>query len=287
MDMPPVARIGIAGLGLIGASLAAALARAWPGSRRIGHDIAPGVAQQARSTGVVDEIADGQADLLQRCDLVVLCQPVQALIDSLAVAAAAPRLPLLCDVASVKTPVLEAADALLGARRGRFVGAHPIAGKAERGFAAAEGGLFRGRAVVICPAGADDHTVRVVQALWRAVGARPLTMSAPHHDDIYAALSHLPQLLTWAYLGTLAGEPWRGQARSLAGPGFESFTRLGRSDARLWAEIALQNRAPLLERIDGFAGGLEKLRRALALGRPDELAAMFDLARATLDPVPG
>lgn len=283
----PALRIGICGLGLIGGSLALALGRAWPHSLRRGFDHDPSVTARARAQGVIDEVAPGLEELLAGCDLVVLCQPMGALLDSLSAAASAPRLPVVCDVASVKSPVLARAAKALGRRRGRFVGAHPIAGKAQCGLEAADARLFAGRPVVLCLDGADDDAIASVRGLWRAVGARDVALSAALHDEVYAALSHLPQLLTWTYLRTLARESWRDQARSLAGPGFESFTRLGESDARLWTEIALQNRAPLLERIDHLADALQDLRRVLARGDVDEVFLHLELARGSLGAHPG
>lgn len=280
-------RIGIAGLGLIGGSMALALRSACPGVVLYGTDPDSSVGRQALAVSCIDHLAGGMAELLEVCDLVVLCQPVQALLDSLGATASAPRLPVICDVASVKAPVLEAAARCLGGRRGRFVGAHPIAGKAERGLQAADGGLFRGRAVVLCTEGADSDAVALVHRLWRGVGARSIEMPAAQHDEIYAALSHLPQLLSWAYARTLAGEPWRPQLRSLAGPGFESFTRLVRSDPRLWAEIVLHNRAPVLARIERLHAGLDELRRAVEAGEFARLVRLFDDARGSLGTIPG
>lgn len=279
-------RIGIAGLGLIGGSLARALAERLPCATRVGYDTCPRTIARAHSAGWIDRVAASSAELRDTCSLVVLCQPVTGVIESLHDAATDLRPPVMCDAASVKLPVLQAASQALGAQRGRFVGSHPIAGKAESGLAASDAELFEGRLAIVCPEGADAHAVALVKALWTVVGAHVTTMEARRHDAVYACVSHLPQLLTWTYLRTLAREPGRSDLPALAGPGFESFTRLGRSDPRLWAEIVLHNREPLLERLDRFERELDELRTALRSGRVNALSDLFEAARHGLAAAP-
>lgn len=273
---PP--RVGIAGLGLIGGSLARALALRQPQVQVTGFDPDASAAQGARSSGAVHALAPDLASLAEGADLVVLCQPLPALLAALPRLAGQPRLPVLCDAGSVKQPVLEAARAL-GAARGRFVGAHPIAGKAAGGWPAAEATLFEGALVVVCEDGADADAAAAVRTLWRGVGARPVPMAAAHHDTVYAALSHLPQLLTWAYLDSLAADDRLHGAAALAGPGFASFTRLGRSNPGLWAGIAIQNREALLQGLDRLGSSLEEVRQALHQRDAGRLEAGFRRAR--------
>lgn len=290
-DTAGVGRVGLVGLGLIGGSLGLALAQAWPGVRRIGLDVQADVACQARSLGVVHEQVDDLEALLPQVDLLLLCQPVPALIDSLAVLGRLGRLtaqgsgrplPVLCDVASLKQPVWQAAQQALGGHSGRFVPSHPIAGKARGGLDQAEPGLFDGRPVVWCPQQADDRARQQVAALWQAVGGHLVAMDVAQHDAVYAELSHLPQLLTWCYLHTLAQEPWAHQAGDWAGTGFASFTRLGASDPALWAGIALHNREALRPRLQRLSEALQRLDRLLAGGEAAPLQHWLDQARQAL-----
>jgi len=276
MDLSQLRSVGVAGLGLIGGSLVQALADRLPAVRRVGFDT--DAAARHAAAGCLHDTAPSIDALLDGCDLVLLCQPMPALLALLPQLAQRPRLPVLSDVAGVKVPVLQAA-AGLGAARGRFVGAHPIAGKAESGWAAAEPQLFDGRLVVLCPEAAEPGALRLVQALWQRLGARTVTMDAPQHDTVYAALSHLPQLLTWAYLDALAGDARLADSAAFAGPGFASFTRLGRSNPALWAGIALQNREALLQGLDRLDGSLAALRGALARRDGDALIGLFERAR--------
>lgn len=271
-------RIGIAGLGLIGGSLARALAVRQPALQLTGHDPDPAAAEGARAAGVVRTLAPDLPTLAAGADLVVLCQPLPALLAALPVLARCVPLPVLCDAGSVKQPVLDAAR-VLGAARGRFVGAHPIAGKAASGWDAADATLFDGAQVVVCEEHADADAAAAVRALWRAVGAHPVALDAARHDAVYAALSHLPQLLTWAYLDSLAADVRLQGAAGLAGPGFASFTRLGRSNPGLWAGIALQNRESLLQGLDRLGRSLDEIRQALHQRDAERLEAGFRRAR--------
>jgi prephenate dehydrogenase len=286
-DVDPQPRIGIAGLGLIGASLGRAIGSRWTGARRLGFDLDRAVAADACAQGVIDEAVDGLPRLLQACDLLVLCQPLPALLDSLDTIACAEHLPVMCDVASVKCVVLAAASRALGARRGRFVGTHPIAGKASSGLAASDAALFAGRPVALCAEASDPQAVALVSAMWERVGGHVVPMEAAYHDEAYAGLSHLPQLLTWAYLRSIAGQPWKAQAGVLAGPGFESFTRLGASSPQLWAGIVMQNRAPILSALSHAADALHDIRQAIQAGNHDALITLFNNARDDLCTISG
>lgn len=283
----PQPRIGIAGLGLIGASLGRAIGDRWPGARRRGFDLDRSVTADACAQGVIDDAADGLPNLLADCDLLVLCQPVPALLRSLDDMAGAARLPVLCDVASVKSVVLAAASRALGARRGLFVGTHPIAGKATGGLAASDARLFEGRPVAMCAEESDPQAVAMVSAMWERVGGHVVPMDAVRHDEAYAGLSHLPQLLTWAYLRSISEQPWKAQAGLLAGPGFESFTRLGTSSPQLWSAIVMQNRAPVLSALSRAADALQDIRQAVLAGGDDDLTTLFNNARDDLSTISG
>lgn len=288
-DQNPVSppRIGIAGLGLIGASLARSLAHAWPDAQRIGFDLDPAVSGDALTRGYITDTAAGLADLAGCCDLLVMCQPVPALLDGLVTLGSLERLPVICDVASVKGVVLSAASQSLGPLRARFVGSHPIAGKADSGLRASDPALFTGRPVALCAEESDPQSVALVSAMWQRVGGQIVPMGGVYHDEAYAGLSHLPQLLTWAYLRSVAGQPWKAQAGLLAGTGFESFTRLGASSPQLWAGIVMQNRGPILSALANAADALEDIRRAVQDGSSDELMNIFNDARDDLCTISG
>jgi prephenate dehydrogenase len=230
--------VAIVGLGLIGGSLARALTRA--GYRVLGVD-RPGVRRRARAQGAVAQTVATPEGAARRADVVVLAAPPRANLVVLRRLAglASPRL-VITDVGSVKGPICALARRL--GLRG-FVGGHPVAGNEGRGFAAASADLFRGRPWALTPLPHGTRALSRVRALVRAVGARPVTVSARDHDRALAFLSHLPQVVAYALFDAVRRDPVAARHLHLAGPGFRDMTRLARSPRPLWREILGQNRA--------------------------------------------
>jgi len=244
-------RVAIVGLGVVGGSLARALAAR-------GHDVVgldrPLVARRALRAGVVDRAAESLAEAARDVDVLVLAAPPRANLTLLRrLARLRPGRLVITDVGSVKAPIVREARRL-GLRS--FVGGHPIAGNEGSGFEASSAGLFEGRNWVLAE-GASSAALRPVRAIVRAVGARPVVMEASQHDRAFAFLSHTPQVASWAILAAAKADPAARRALRLAGPGFSDMTRLARSPRGLWREILSQNR-PEVDR------ALVALRRALS-----------------------
>lgn len=279
----PFERIALCGVGLIGGSILKALrASGYRGSITV-FDINRAMAARVCEEGYADLAAASPEHFFRDHDLVILCQPVGVLLDYLrghrrdiAYGGA-----LGIDVASVKRPVLQAlqqdgsSDALA-----RFIPCHPIAGKATHGWISADADLLQDKLCILTPdAATPPAALARVEEFWQRLGARTARMAAGEHDAIYASLSHLPQLLSYAYLHGLAQQPQARQWLAYRGSGFTGFTRLGSSDPALWADIAVHNAAPLLAEIDRFSASLAELRAALAAGERTSLAAHFSTAR--------
>ncbi len=136
----------------------------------------------------------------------------------------------------------------------RFVPAHPIAGAARSGAGAASAALYDGRTVIVTPlagngsAGAGSAS----DALWQACGARVVLLDPAQHDRIFAAVSHLPHLLAFAFVDELAARPGRAQMFAQAGSGFRDFTRIAGASPEMWRDIALANRGALQAELAGI-----------------------------------
>ncbi|MFL9923212.1 prephenate dehydrogenase [Herbaspirillum lusitanum] len=276
-------RIAICGLGLIGGSVLKALRAAGYTGHVTAFDIDPAVAQQVCAEGFANEVALSADRLFLEHDLVILCQPVgvvvQYLLEQPAQIAAGRAIGI--DVASVKGPVAQALRAGGAAVQARFVPCHPIAGKASHGWAAAQADLLDGKLCILTPEpGTPQPALDLALEFWSLLGARTGFMAAQEHDAVYAAVSHMPQLLTYAYLHGLAAREHTREWLAYRGTGFKSFTRLGSSDARLWADIATHNAASLIEEIDSVSASLALFRQRLAQGQVSELAEDFASARA-------
>lgn len=289
-------KVAFLGLGLIGGSVARALrdrGSAGPDARiRIAAWTPSGIGPRAaHRDGVVDEAASTPEAAIDGAELVVLAGPVPACLAMLDELAGPWRTALtpggvITDVASTKSALVLRATAL-GLR---FVGGHPMAGREASGYGAASGDLFVDRPWVVVPGG-DESAARRVEALARAVGARPVRLSAQAHDDAVAGISHLPLLVSAALVEAVAGSPevpragW-SDARGLVAGGWRDTTRLARGDASMGAGIIVTNGAPLATRVRDLIATLtswaDELERP---GGPDPetVARRLAAARATLE----
>src|SRR3954453_876223 len=215
--------VAVIGLGLIGGSLLQALARAGHGVT--GYDADPATRELARDQGWT--VAGSVTEAVAGAELVALAVPLPVLPEVLTELAAHDG--LITDVTSVKGPVRE-----LAAKHGlhRFVGGPPMAGKEPSGFAAAEPGLFDGCAWVLClePGETDLADWLTLAALFTAVGARVVPVTAPEHDRAVAQISHVPHLLASALARQLEGNPLAG---ALAAGSFRDGTRVAATRAEL------------------------------------------------------
>lgn len=255
----------IIGLGLIGGSIARGLHEALPALKLLAADgdqqqLDCAVAQGVISRGNQDPLA-----LVAKADLIVLAVPTLSIPGVLQkIAPLLQPMAVITDVASVKQSVAAAAQEHLGERAGRFVAGHPIAGSEKSGFEASNGGLFEGRNVILTPAeNADPEAVALVHALWRSLGARVLGMSVARHDQVLAATSHLPHLLSYALVDVLVKNQQNEDIFRYAAGGFADFSRLASSDPTMWADIFVTNAAATTEVLDDYIAHLQHLRGAL------------------------
>lgn len=259
-------RAAVAGLGLIGGSLALAL-----GAR--GYDRDAERRLQARRRGI--DAADSLAQALDRADVVFLAVPTSETPPLLAQVAGLAPGALISDCASLKVPVLRAAaDLPTGSR---FVGGHPMAGSTARGPAAADPELFRGRPWALVPADRRDRAAtRALAALVSGLGAVPIVLDARTHDEAMTRLSHLPAAVA-ASLARVAGNRGAVEA-ALTGPGLLDTTRLAGTPIELLLELCQADPAALAEALGDVATDLTRLADALRSGNTEAVAAFFESA---------
>ena len=208
----------------------------------VGVGRSPANLKLALERGVIDSVASGVAAAVRDADLVLVSTPVaqfgnifQEIKDILKPAA------LVTDAGSTKRDVAATARAALGGKIAQFIPAHPIAGAERSGAAAANAELYNGRRVVLAPL-AENRTqdVETVVALWTAIGARVSRMTPEEHDQVFAAVSHLPHLLAYALVSDVSGRPNSAQLFGYAAGGFRDFTRIASSPPECGATYALQ-----------------------------------------------
>jgi prephenate dehydrogenase len=245
--------VAVAGLGLIGGSLARALSAA--GYHVLGLDT-PAVLRQARRARAIAGSLPGVAAVPAAADVLVLAAPPRANVQLLRqlARAGAGRL-LVTDVGSAKAGIVAAARRL-GVRG--FVGGHPMAGRERSGFGASSADLFRAHPWILTPAPGAPVPGAVLR-LVKATGARPFVMAAADHDRTVAYLSHVPQLAAWALHEAARRDPVAGPRAGLAGPAFREMTRLAASPRGLWREILAENRREVARARRAFVRALGRV----------------------------
>lgn len=268
--MDDVGSVAIVGMGLIGGSLARDLAmrgvhvRAW--------DEDGGVVRDAVRQGIAEPWMEDDP-----VDVILLAVPVLAAPAMLRrVMRRMDGVRLVTDAGSTKRNVVAAAEALgIG---DRFVGSHPLAGDHRSGWDASRAGLFDGARVYLTPtSSSSDDAMAMAHALWARVGGRPEVIDAAAHDRRLAWTSHLPQLVSSALAGALAGA---GIPRDDLGPGGRDVTRLAGSSPEMWADVAADNADEIAPALDAIIHHLTALRTRLRGGDHASLRDTLAAARA-------
>ncbi len=278
-------RLCIIGVGLIGGSLARAARRAEACREIIGAGRDAAQLARAVELGVIDRYTTDLAQAAAEADLVVLAVPIGAMESVMhAIAASLQPQTLLTDVGSAKGIVVAAAERVFGSVPHRFVPGHPIAGTEQSGVDASFAELYQQRRVILTPLPTTDRdAVNSVRRLWEQVGAEVVEMSVAHHDEVLAATSHLPHVLAYALVDTLARMQEKAEIFRYAAGGFRDFTRIASSDPAMWRDICLANRERLVVVLDRYQHDLSALRDALAQGDGERVMHVFSRAKKARD----
>ncbi|MFM8898953.1 MAG: prephenate dehydrogenase [Burkholderiales bacterium] len=270
-------QLGVIGCGLMGGSFALALKRSGLVKRVVGYSKSPSTTENAKKLGVIDIAAESALLAVSGSDVVLISVPVAA---SEATFKAIRHLVepgvLIMDVGSTKLDVVDAARRVLKERMGSFVPAHPIAGKESAGIGHADAALYNGRQVILTPvAETSPDMLQKATDVWAAIGSQVLRMTPENHDAAFAAVSHLPHLLAFAYYSSVAGQPAGRDYLSLAGPGFRDFTRIAAGDPTIWRDILSANRDEVLKQSALFRRALTQFEEAIRNDNTDLLEAMI------------
>jgi cyclohexadieny/prephenate dehydrogenase len=276
-------KLALIGIGLIGSSIARA-AR----SKGLAKTIAISTRKQetldeARALGLGDFYSLDAAEAVRGADLVILCTPIGAYGAVMEqIAGALEPGAILSDVGSVKQHVLKVVGPRLPAGV-HFVPGHPIAGTEYSGPASGFPELFVGRWCVLTPEdGVDPVAIDRLVSFWGAMGSNVECMSAEHHDLVLAITSHVPHLVAYNIVGTVADleADTQSEVIKFSASGFRDFTRIAASDPVMWRDVFLTNRDAVLEMLGRFLEDLAKLQRAVRVGDGPGLEAMFTRTRA-------
>jgi prephenate dehydrogenase len=276
-------QLGLIGCGLMGGSFALALKRAGLVKRVVGYSKSPSTTERARAMGVIDVEAPSALLAVSGADIVLIAVPVAATEATFkAIKHLVTTDMLIMDVGSTKRDVIDAGRRALREHIGSFVPAHPIAGKEVSGVDHSDPDLYTGRQVILTPI-ERTLTVQLQKAVdvWTALGCRVLQMSPEQHDAAFAAVSHLPHLISFALMNAVSGQPQGKDYLSLAGPGFRDFTRIAASDPKVWRDILISNREELLAQSKIFQRNLQALELMISSGNAEALEGLLEQASNT------
>lgn len=269
-------QLGLIGCGLMGGSFALAMKQAGLVERVIGYSKSPSTTEKAKQLGVIDQVAESALLAVSGADVVLLAVPVAATEPTFkAIRHLVSPGTLFMDVGSTKRDVVDAARRALKDRIGAFVPAHPIAGKELSGVQHADAQLYREQQVILTPLPQTrPELVEKARALWGALGARVRVMRPEAHDAAFAAVSHFPHLLAFAYFTGILQQEQAEEFLRLAGPGFRDFTRIAASDPAMWRDVLIANREEILKQSEFFRGALGVLEQTLRDCEGDALEAL-------------
>ncbi len=278
---PQFGKVVVFGVGLIGGSFALALKSAGAVGEVVGFGRRLGSLTQALELGLLDRAGFNIAQEVGNADLVLIATPVGTTPEIMArVAPCIGAQTVVTDAGSTKEDVVAAARLHFGERLAQFVPAHPIAGAENSGAAAARSDLYQGKQVVLTPLAENPPAaIARVRAAWECCGGIVRDLSPTDHDRVFAAVSHLPHLLSFALVHELARRENHALLFAYAASGFRDFTRIAASHPEMWRDICLANRAALIEELDHYCAQLDELRRLLQHADGASLEAVFDFAR--------
>ena len=271
--------VTIVGVGLIGASLGLALKKAGVVTKVLGVGRSKTNLDQAQKMGAIDGVVD-LVGAAKQSDVIVLCIPVAQMRSAFEVIEPhlEPRT-MITDAGSTKGDVILAAKEVLGKKVCQFVPVHPIAGGAQHGASAAKADLFQGKHTIICPLQENSpQDTALITGFWEAVGSTVKKIGSVQHDAIYAAVSHLPHLLSYALMASVVNSEDADQKLGHVGAGFKDFTRIAASSPEMWRDICLGNRTAILKELDQYLLIVNHMRKLVAEGDGDGLEKLFNQA---------
>jgi 3-phosphoshikimate 1-carboxyvinyltransferase len=280
-----IPKVAIIGLGLIGCSWVKALKAANSVGSVSGFDRNVDSMQQALQAGLIDDYSLDIVDVVSDADLIIISVPILAVAEVLEqIKSVIGEKAILTDVGSVKGNISKDVSKVLGDNFDRFVLGHPIAGSERSGVSAADENLFKRHKVILTPEQRTcERALGLVTDAWELTGAVVELMSVKHHDEVLAATSHLPHLLAYSLVDTLANNHENKDIFNYAAGGFRDFTRIASSSPIMWRDIFVGNKDEVLKALDLFTADLQQLREVVASEDKTQMMGTFTRAKAARD----
>ena len=275
--------IYIAGLGLIGASMALGIKRDHPDYKILGYNRSQASRDIALERGIIDRATDDFASFAPLADVIILTLPIKqtiAFIQELAGLNLKEGV-IISDAGSTKAIIVEVAEEYLAGKSVRFVGAHPMAGSHKTGAASADVNLFENAYYIFTPSSlTSSDTIEEMKDLLSGLHARFIEIDAKEHDRVTSQISHFPHILASGLMEQTAVYAQEHEmTRRFAAGGFRDMTRIAESEPGMWTSILLSNRETILERIEDFKNRLDEIGQAINKGEEEQIWNFFNQAR--------
>lgn len=275
--------IYIAGLGLIGASMALGIKRDHPDYKILGYNRSQASRDIALDRGMIDRATDDFASFAPLADIIILTLPIKqtiAFIQELASLGLKEGV-LISDAGSTKSAIVTTAEKCFADKPVRFVGAHPMAGSHKTGAASADVNLFENAFYIFTPSSlTTPDTLEEMKDLLSGLHARFIEIDAEEHDRVTSQISHFPHILASGLMEQTASYAEEHEmARRFAAGGFRDMTRIAESEPGMWTSILLSNRETIIERIEDFKRRLDEVGQAISKGDENQIWNFFNQAR--------
>ena len=275
--------IYIAGLGLIGASMALGIKRDHPDYEILGYNRSQASRDIALERGMIDRATDDFASFAPLADVIILTLPIKqtiAFIKELANLDLKEGV-IISDAGSTKSAIVDTAEQYLAGKPVRFVGAHPMAGSHKTGAASADVNLFENAYYIFTPSSlTSQDTLEEMKDLLSGLHARFIEIDAKEHDRVTSQISHFPHILASGLMEQTAVYAQEHEmTRRFAAGGFRDMTRIAESEPGMWTSILLSNRETILERIEDFKERLDGIGQAISKGEEEQIWNFFNQAR--------
>ncbi len=288
MTSPLINKFVVVGIGLIGGSLATGLKQRGGCAEVIGIARKAETCKEAVDFGVVDRAYTSVQEIaheLTAGDVIFIAVPtlsVTSVFEEIKQCVSSEV--TITDGASVKGSVRVAAEGVFGSVPPQLVLGHPIAGSEKSGVTAANPNLYERHRIILTPLETTSAAhLDLVSRMWQVVGAEVLSMSVEEHDEVLGATSHLPHVIAYSLVDTLAQDINNPNIFRYAAGGFRDFTRIASSDPVMWHDIMKANKSAILKSMDLFIDNLSRLRKGIEQGDSDYLLDVFSRAKEARD----
>ncbi len=280
-----IKRLAVIGVGLIGGSLARALREAGEVGEVVGCGRGKQNLERAVELGVIDRYSHSVADAVSGADMVFLAVPLGAMRETFkAMQGHLSADAIITDGGSAKGSVVADCRAIFGDSLNGFVPGHPIAGTENSGVEASFAELFRNCRTILTPIEeTSTEALDRVEAMWRLCGSEVTKMTVEHHDEVLAVTSHLPHMLAFSLVDSLARMQGNDEIFRYAAGGFRDFTRIASSNPQMWRDICISNKKALSAAMESYSAEMKELAETISQGDGEHLLEIFERAKQARD----